>query len=49
MPPNVHIKYVDEVINVTDRESFEMSRLLGRMEGIFAADRQERISPRRCV
>jgi len=35
VPPNVHIKYVDEVINVTDRESFEMSRLLGRMEGIF--------------
>lgn len=35
VPANVHIKYVDEVINVTDRESFEMSRLLGRMEGIF--------------
>jgi len=35
VPPNVHIKYVDEVINVTDRESFEMSRLLGRAEGIF--------------
>ena len=35
MPANVHIKYVDEVINVTDSESFEMSRLLGRMEGIF--------------
>jgi len=35
VPPNVHIRYVDEVINVTDRESFEMSRLLGRMEGIF--------------
>jgi cystathionine beta-synthase len=35
IPPNVHIKYVDEVINVTDSESFEMSRLLGRMEGIF--------------
>ena len=35
VPPNVHIKYVDEVINVTDRESFEMSRLLGRVEGIF--------------
>ena len=35
VPPNVHIKYVDEVVNVTDGESFEMSRLLGRMEGIF--------------
>jgi cystathionine beta-synthase len=35
VPPNVHIKYVDEVINVTDRESFELSRALGRHEGIF--------------
>jgi len=35
VPPNVHMKYVDEVVNVTDSESFEMSRLLGRMEGIF--------------
>lgn len=35
VPPNVHIKYVDEVVNVTDRESFELSRMLGRMEGIF--------------
>jgi cystathionine beta-synthase len=35
IPPNVHIKYVDEVINITDRESFEMSRQLGRIEGIF--------------
>ncbi len=35
VPPNVHINYVDEVINVTDSESFEMSRQLGRMEGIF--------------
>ncbi|MEN3328431.1 MAG: cystathionine beta-synthase [Acidobacteriota bacterium] len=35
VPANVHIKYVDEVINITDRESFEMSRMLGRMEGIF--------------
>jgi cystathionine beta-synthase len=35
VPANVHIKYVDEIINITDRESFEMSRQLGRMEGIF--------------
>jgi cystathionine beta-synthase len=35
IPENVHIKYVDEIINVTDRESFELSRQLGRREGIF--------------
>ena len=35
IPPNVHIKYVDEIINVTDRDSFELSRQLGRKEGIF--------------
>ncbi|MGH9882304.1 MAG: pyridoxal-phosphate dependent enzyme, partial [Pyrinomonadaceae bacterium] len=35
IPPNVHIKYVDEVINVTDRDSFELARQLGRQEGIF--------------
>src|SRR6188768_559183 len=35
VPPNVHIKYIDEVVNVTDRESFDMSRMLGRIEGIF--------------
>src|ERR687892_1643443 len=35
VPANVHMKYVDEIINVTDRESFELSRLLGRSEGIF--------------
>ncbi len=35
IPVNVHIKYVDEVINITDRESFELSRQLGRLEGIF--------------
>jgi cystathionine beta-synthase len=35
IPENCHIKYVDEVMNITDRESFEMSRQLGRLEGIF--------------
>ena len=35
IPENVHIRYVDDVINVTDRESFELSRQLGRLEGIF--------------
>jgi cystathionine beta-synthase len=35
VPANVHMKYVDEIINVTDRESFELSRTLGRKEGIF--------------
>jgi len=35
VPANVHLKYVDEVMNITDRESFEMSRQLGRIEGIF--------------
>jgi cystathionine beta-synthase len=35
VPANVHMKYVDEIINVTDRESFELSRMLGRLEGIF--------------
>src|SRR2546422_10469594 len=35
IPPNVHIKYIDEVINITDRESFDLARQLGRVEGIF--------------
>ncbi|MDT7542047.1 MAG: cystathionine beta-synthase [Acidobacteriota bacterium] len=35
IPENVHLKYVDEIINVTDRESFELARQLGRKEGIF--------------
>jgi cystathionine beta-synthase len=35
IPENAHLKYVDEIINVTDRESFDLSRQLGRQEGIF--------------
>jgi cystathionine beta-synthase len=32
---NADLKIVDEIINITDRESFELSRQLGRTEGIF--------------
>ncbi|MBS1794044.1 MAG: pyridoxal-phosphate dependent enzyme [Acidobacteria bacterium] len=32
---NADVKIVDEIINVTDRESFELSRQLGKQEGIF--------------
>lgn len=32
---NADVKIIDEIINITDRESFEMSRQLGRQEGIF--------------
>jgi cystathionine beta-synthase len=33
---NADMKIIDEVINITDRESFEMSRSLARQEGIFS-------------
>lgn len=35
IPENVHMKYIDEIINVTDRDSFQTARRLGREEGIF--------------
>src|SRR6266513_2116538 len=35
LPPNAHMQYVDEVLNVSDRDSFEVARQLGRVEGIF--------------
>ena len=35
LPKTFHAEYVDEVVNVSDRDSFELSRQLGRLEGIF--------------
>jgi cystathionine beta-synthase len=35
IPQNVHMEYIDEIINVTDRDSFNVARRLGREEGIF--------------
>ncbi len=32
---NADMKTIDEIINITDRESFEMARQLSRKEGIF--------------
>src|SRR6266849_4216193 len=35
LPANAHLQYVDEVLNVSDHDSFETARQLGRVEGIF--------------
>src|SRR3954464_11455617 len=35
LPGNAHLQYVDEVMNISDRDSFETARQLSRIEGIF--------------
>jgi cystathionine beta-synthase len=35
LPGNAHMQYVDEVMNISDRDSFETARQLSRIEGIF--------------
>src|SRR5438046_4705785 len=35
LPANAQLQYVDEVMNITDRESFDFARQAGRVEGIF--------------
>src|SRR3989441_12578280 len=35
LPANAHMQYVDEVRNISDRDSFETARPLSRVEGIF--------------
>src|SRR2546423_5698054 len=35
LPANAHMQYVDEVMNITDRESFDTARQVGRLGGSF--------------
>ncbi len=35
LPENVHFKYIDKIINISDKESFAAARRLTKEEGIF--------------
>jgi cystathionine beta-synthase len=35
LPRNVHFQYIDSILNITDKDSFNYARLLSRDEGIF--------------
>jgi cystathionine beta-synthase len=35
LPANAHMQYIDEVMNISDHDSFETARQLSRTEGIF--------------
>ncbi len=35
IPKNLHLKYIDEIINVTDKEAFMTARRLAREEAVF--------------
>ena len=35
LPKNVHFQYIDNIINVTDMDSFNYARMMCRQEGIF--------------
>lgn len=35
LPKNVHFKYIDKIMNITDKDSFNFARMLSREEGIF--------------